>query len=560
MSEIRERKDHGRRSTSAATSNASFDHAEERPSILLSFFHLLWLKQSEKGDLGTTLPHREGVTIPDTIIYESTPDDRTLQPTYWYFTKKDSTGVARKEKRRSKDQPTIVKAFCSQEKYVRSSDVVARWVHQRVDGCITVDYLDQEGLEKFLNGPLKEGQLGMLQKFVHPTGENSQVIHAVWSPRGCKVARSMNPHGLYTEVSPNIKCSTFGYDGESTSSLEILGALFPARVGRICEGMASHIRNVSEGVLNIVEMSVYFTLDRRNRLILMHCDHMASGPRGLDTLPPMRAPQSMIHASSDSSGGRGLARRRQFEYSSDEQPTNDHHSRIRPVDHFKCPRCQLWTLPDDVVATPIGNIIEDFERCQELLDLYPELRLEGVSLTKETPRELRKLKEREMRRKALFGNLEEVRTARNNRKAEQAKGDRQVEMCPVVSLMYPNMTVEEYTKQKKRPMFLLGTVELCLDCSKTVSSTSTTKDRPGSGSIVMDAKDISEGPSYGASRPSQAGEEVQQLLENDEELRNERDQLLLEMKMNRIHHGREESDMDADSDVNGTPTPQRYMA
>jgi hypothetical protein len=150
------------------------------------FFRLMWLK--DELNFGPSL------NIPDTIVM------KYGQPTVWYFTA--NNGKIKKKNRQNLMSARIEEVFT---KNILGYDILASFVNMAIDpdpdtGMIppsTVEFLDAEGLNKFLYDRPKENSNGILQRFIEPKGTKNECIRAVWSPKICLLERAVNIHHLH---------------------------------------------------------------------------------------------------------------------------------------------------------------------------------------------------------------------------------------------------------------------------------------------------------------------------------------------------------------------------
>jgi len=126
---------------------------------------------------------------------------------------------------------------------------------------------------------------------------------------------------------------------------------------------------------------------------------------------------------------------------------------------FVCPKCRLSLLITEVYAVPVGNIISDFDRLCRLYKAYPELKLNNSQLEA-----LGIPKGRSLEAISEWGDESE---SDDEEKHDSVLGYK-ISIPTALKTAFPYMSLQEYTRKRSEPTFLLSTVELCQDCFLTV--------------------------------------------------------------------------------------------
>lgn len=111
-------------------------------------FHYLWLKKGS-DDAAEDPEIMEEFHVPQSVVYSCG------RPHWWYFSSSKQRGIIRKHSQNlTKDN--ILRAI-GKQKAVKTEfgrafkvDVVARWAQKR-GNKVAIEYLDRQGLEKFLD-------------------------------------------------------------------------------------------------------------------------------------------------------------------------------------------------------------------------------------------------------------------------------------------------------------------------------------------------------------------------------------------------------------------------
>ncbi len=232
----------------------------QRDGISEEFFHLMWLK--DELNFGPSL------NIPDTIII------KYGQPTCWYFTAKN--GKLRKKNRQNLMNARIEEVFT---KYVLGYDVIATFVNIFQDpdpetGVIppsTVEFLDREGLNKFLYNRPKEISNGILQRFIEPKGTKNGLIRAVWSPKVVLLERAENIHHLHDHrYGLYERCVTMEGPEYYYTSAPLRGPVLAGQIQKICESCVTHISEVTFAQKEVTRIVINFKVDSRDKIWLMY--------------------------------------------------------------------------------------------------------------------------------------------------------------------------------------------------------------------------------------------------------------------------------------------------
>lgn len=476
----------------ASWKDVPLNHGSGGECLVTSLFHLLWLKTH------TFIQYRrdedeEPIRIPDTILYEpvgvdeDAAADQELQPSSWYFTSVEDGRIRRKG---FKKHSQITEALRKRDIHFRKSDVVAQWIGQdvnnqqepahrspdfdlksientdlRAEQWCPVDLsekcLELGELADVVEGKSRPcGQRAILQAFVHPQGEHNEVFRVSWSASDdLEVERCFNSLSLYSYENTAMRTATFPLAGmhkyPSTVEVDVKGEVFPTRLKMLCENVVRHVALVSEGNLKIHKMRLYFKLGEQNKLYLLFCDTLQYDHE-LSSIEKMRLDVVPRVDLTGSTQGKN------------EPPRN-------LGGDFMCPKCRLSIMIPEVYATPIGNVIADFERMCELQHNHPEIILNPDAAIGATLQPKPKVNARTRLLERLL-HEEQMR----QRKASLSNGEKtkpHIQIPPALQLIYPNLTLNEYKIRKKNPKFLMTGIELCQGCFMTVRNSGDSRSR-----------------------------------------------------------------------------------
>lgn len=224
------------------------------------FFDLLWQKDE--------LNFAPAINIPDTIIF------KYGQPVNWYFTAQ--SGRIKKKNRANLIGARIEEAFT---KYILGYDIIASFIsvpiHSESDGpdhpTTTIEFLDREGLTKFLYNRKKEDSNGILQRFIEPKGVKNELIRAVWSPKLVLLERSENIHQLHDHrYGLYERCVTLEGPEYYANSAPLRGPVLAGQIQKICENVVSHIAEVTFGQKQVTRAVLNFKVDSRDKIWLVY--------------------------------------------------------------------------------------------------------------------------------------------------------------------------------------------------------------------------------------------------------------------------------------------------
>lgn len=228
-------------------------------------FDLLW-----KKDLLSSLS--VALRIPDTVLY------RFQAPVCWYFTSVDGT-----IKRKTKGNLNNDRVY---EEFVRKSSpsgIVAYYVRTKKPNILsdepegdkddqqtTIEYLDVEGLRDFLFNRQHGKEDGILQKFVHPKGDNNNMIRVLWSPKICLVDRKVNKRNV-NDSRFNMYERAVTFEGADFHSdvHPVRGSSLIQNLQGIAESLVNHVGVVTAGRIVISRLALNFKTDKKDRVWLL---------------------------------------------------------------------------------------------------------------------------------------------------------------------------------------------------------------------------------------------------------------------------------------------------
>lgn len=475
----------------AKWSDVPLDHGAGAECLVTSLFHFLWLKtptfiyEAEKR-----ASEDEPIAIPDTVIFDpkvpNEDESSELSPSVWYFTSVEDGSIRRKGFKRHNQVRQAMERVGPDFRF-KQSDIAAQWVCQQPlkkkdesdsedaqdeqdrrdsmfyeigeieeeeveQACLLEhNYLDSMGLGAYTSGKREiRGQKAILQKFIHPQGEHNEVYRVEWTNGKTKIQRSFNSSSLYQPAVPaGERAQTFGLRGvmntPSAVTVDVRGKVLSDRVQELCQKVVKQVFRVSDGNLKIHKVRLYLKLGAQNRLWLLFCDKL----QFRDDLP-------QIHQ---------LRLKKEEETAEERNEGEDEigSARSRPVDSFVCPKCKLNIMIPEVYATPIGNVIADFDRMCELQSQHPDL-IVGSEADSSVQLDATK----NSRTRLLERLLAEEQARQRKNQLQANKTELEITIPPTVRLLYPYMSLEEYKVKKTDQKFLLTTIELCQDCFLTV--------------------------------------------------------------------------------------------
>ena len=207
------------------------------------------------------------------------------QVQYWFFTSKVN-GQILKKRRANSNAREILEAWgkkirkhpCDLFAYTMHSEEMdggTHGIHQdHREGKTTVEGHSFATLHELFKG--KKHSNGIVQRFVLPKGGKNTVIKAAWSPSMCLVERRVNVHGVTDKRVPmGDRLVTFEGPEHLSESMPLApAALLGRKVQFLCNSVAQHVLEVTQGHCRIASMVLHFKVDEDNKLWLLFCSSL----------------------------------------------------------------------------------------------------------------------------------------------------------------------------------------------------------------------------------------------------------------------------------------------
>lgn len=207
------------------------------------------------------------------------------QVQYWFFTSKVN-GQILKKRRANSNAREILEAWgkkirkhpCDLFAYTMHSEEMdggTHGIHQdHREGKTTVEGHSFATLRELFIG--KKHSNGIVQRFVLPKGGKNTVIKAAWSPSMCLVERRVNVHGVTDKRVPmGDRLVTFEGPEHLSESMPLAPpALLGRKVQFLCNSVAQHVLEVTQGHCRIASMVLHFKVDEDNKLWLLFCSSL----------------------------------------------------------------------------------------------------------------------------------------------------------------------------------------------------------------------------------------------------------------------------------------------
>ncbi len=207
------------------------------------------------------------------------------QVQYWFFTSKVNGQILKKRKGNTNSRE-IIEAWDKQSRKQRC-DLFAYTMHSEEEdggthgihrdhreGKTTVEGHSFATLRELLKG--KKHSNGIVQRFLLPKGGKNAVIKAAWSPSMCLVERRVNVHGVTDKRVPmGDRLVTFEGPEHLSESMPLApAALLGRKVQFLCNSVAQHVLEVTQGHCRIASMVLHFKVDEDNKLWLLFCSSL----------------------------------------------------------------------------------------------------------------------------------------------------------------------------------------------------------------------------------------------------------------------------------------------
>ncbi|KAG1661032.1 hypothetical protein FOA52_005347 [Chlamydomonas sp. UWO 241] len=281
--------------------------------VVLGLYHQLW-KKNDKGQSCSS------VLLPHTIVYTNST------AAAWYFSSKDGQLVRKHSANMT--GPLMAEAFMSARdermplcawftgdmgtaatSAASKLKSKAAFTYEDEDDASAVDpvpfsVFEYEKVSGLLDpGPYRlvpeQVDTGVLQRFVEPREVRDFVMRASWSPSSCVFERRTNRDRLVTpeweqepRTAPKMtdRVASFHAPLWQHEHTTLLGhCAMSAHLQAACDGIASHLRNVSGGATRIARMELIFKVDVNNKIWLLLCSLLRL-ERLKGSLAPLAAP------------------------------------------------------------------------------------------------------------------------------------------------------------------------------------------------------------------------------------------------------------------------------
>mmetsp|Transcript_37758 Transcript_37758/g.84180 ORF Transcript_37758/g.84180 Transcript_37758/m.84180 type:complete len:994 (+) Transcript_37758:287-3268(+) len=257
--------------------------------LVVGLYHHLWMK-NEKG-------HTCPVNVPHTVIY------RDSQPVAWYFSSLKESKIMRKKKSSMMgslmaQQFTVMRDpafevaawFSGNMTHMASSPRKASsrpspndWMNEQDDTEVeelAMEYLTADRVQHLLdpgqyNIRSEELYDGVLQKFVEPRDANDFIIRAIWTPTACVFEKRTNKQLLKDGTIPlTDRIAAFSGSVWLNDQCTLSGGVMSARLEAKCDAVVKHLREVTNGVVIVQRMELFFKVDLWNRIWLLYCNSL----------------------------------------------------------------------------------------------------------------------------------------------------------------------------------------------------------------------------------------------------------------------------------------------
>eukprot|EP00668_Euglena_longa_P002147 GGOE01002489.1.p1 GENE.GGOE01002489.1~~GGOE01002489.1.p1 ORF type:complete len:912 (+),score=269.90 GGOE01002489.1:111-2846(+) len=223
-------------------------HPLEGDGLQTQLFHYLWKQGQGIDDLKF-----EALRIPDTIVFFNVP-------IVWYYWS-DISGEIRKKGGEDLERTTILRSLL-RRRDPGACDVVASFLSHRNAEEDTITFMNADELAEFLMS--SHHHQGILQRFVLPRSDFSEMVQAIWSPKMFIVNKRVNRIRLNDRYSDrNEKCITFEGPTHFTED-RLCAPAAKARIEEVCQAIVEHIKGVDHHHYTVSRMVLYFKEDRRN--------------------------------------------------------------------------------------------------------------------------------------------------------------------------------------------------------------------------------------------------------------------------------------------------------
>ena len=405
------------------------------------FFELLWSKDE--------LNFGPSINIPDTIFY------KYGQPTVWYFTAQN--GKLKKKNRQNLMNARIEEVF---NKHVLGYDVIATFINVSLEKDpktglyppLTMEYLDREGLNRFLYKSQKENN-GVLQRFIEPKGTKNEVVRAIWSPKVCLLERAENINNLHdTRFGLYERCVTYEGPEYFINSAPLRGPVLAGQLQKLCETVVSHISEVSFGQHQISRLVINFKVDSRDKIWLLYSTSIRTNDAAVGV---MSSPKKVVKTLVNIEGVIGLP---------DTVNLNPNRSYDKAVNKNKvsCISCACETMVNMRHAITYKSVVKHYEH---ILHLVGEINGKSGGTVLNWPPDPEVV---DAAGGVGFGCLKLVTIddalSRVSR-LELGKDEvHELRIPPIIRYLHPKLTAKSYVRCRLDPLFLYKTVSVCETC------------------------------------------------------------------------------------------------
>jgi hypothetical protein len=421
-----------------------------KDGISEEFFHLMWLK--DELNFGPSL------NIPDTIIV------KYGQPTCWYFTA--NNGKVRKKNRQNLMNARIEEVFT---KNILGYDVLATFVniHQDPDpetGVVppsTVEFLDREGLNKFLYNRPKEISNGILQRFIEPKGTKNELIRAVWSPKVVLLERAENIHHLHDHrYGLYERCVTMEGPEYYYTSAPLRGPVLAGQIQKLCESCVTHISEVTFAQKDVTRIVINFKVDSRDKIWLLYTTSIrlndmlekTAGNAASLVNAPHRQVRSLVNIGSAV----------QIPNTVNLNPSRSY-DKIVAKQRIRCISCAKETLDDMRHPVTYKSIIKHYEH---VIHIMTEISANQHTTVLDWPPDQDII---EAAGGIGFGCIDMVPDDDVLAKASRMELNKPLEtdelrIPPILRYLHPKLSATAYFKCRRDPLFLYKTATVCEPC------------------------------------------------------------------------------------------------
>ena len=226
--------------------------------------------------------HLRNLLIPDTIVFRVGHAGHPV----WYLNSVSEPGTIIRKNRHNVTPRIILEAFTRRKSRsgfgnqkgsgilaVLISDAHPRDQSENITeqdqiGSATVEYLDEVLLRDFLERRSTTFS-GLLQKWVDPKGQNNSMIHAIRTPKTCKVTCLTNNKSMSDRKSTMYERAVTFDGADSFTRRDPVSSAIQSHIAHLCSSMAKHVQSVTNSGCEIQGCTSYFKVRHDGKVTYM---------------------------------------------------------------------------------------------------------------------------------------------------------------------------------------------------------------------------------------------------------------------------------------------------